>query len=133
MTYEQKLDYLLRYRLAVARVQELSEDIARLQAQAERTTLHLTGMPGGRGHDRFSRIEDCKEDKEHQLARLSRRLSLLRSHTQRIIRAAPLPCRQVLTAVYIDGLSVGTAAIRLGISRTQAYRLRREGVNSIPI
>lgn len=133
MTYEENRAYLSRYRDAVARAQELAEDIARLQAQAERITPRLTGMPGARTRDPMSAIEDRKEDKQRQLARLSSRLAILRRQTLRAIRAAPPPCRKLLALLYITGLPVPQAAARLSISRSQAYRLRYQGIISIPL
>lgn len=131
MTYEEKRDYLNRYQSALARARELTEDIARLQSSAEHPSQHLTGMPGGGSHDRLARIEDRKEDKERQLARLHRRLPLLRSYTLRAIRAAPSACQDTLTAIYIDGLTLRAAAAYLKVPRTRACRLHRVGVESI--
>lgn len=131
MTYEEKLDYLNRYRFALARVRELTEDIAVLQAMAERTTPHLTGMPVARFHDKFTAIEDRKEAKEHELARMSKRLSVLRVQTIRAIRTAPFSCRRVLFLVYIQNWEIGDIAALLRKSARQVYRLHRQGVSSI--
>ena len=133
MTRTEKINYLSGYRWAVENIQMLSERLATLSSKLYNVDSPvITDMPrGGLGIDTIDLLSDKLNIEQELLERLEFGLDM-KSEVIEVIRTVRDPkLRLILEMKYLDLMSIGEIANRLGYSSNHISRLHNEAIDSL--
>lgn len=114
--------WLLRYQDALAEEALISQRIDTLDSYAKRTTHHITGMPGYQGDG--SLIPALSDEREKLRCEVSRSQQI-RGEILAAIERLPNDERRLLTAYYIEGMSLERAAEFVPCSTRSAGEIKK--------
>ena len=132
MTRSDKIKYLNGYRWAVENIKMLSERLATLNSKlCGLDSPVITDMPkGGLGLDMIDLLSDKLNIEQELLERLELGLDM-KSEVIEVIRTVRDPkLRLILEMKYLDLMSIGEIASRLGYSGNHISRYHNEGNDS---
>ena len=133
MTRAEKINYLSGYRWAVENIKMLSERLATLNSKLYNVDSPvITDMPkGGLGIDTIDLLSDKLNIEQELLERLEYGLDM-KSEVIGVIRTVRDPkLRLILEMKYLDLMSIGEIAARLGYSSNHISRLHNEAIDSL--
>ena len=133
MTRAEKINYLSGYRWAVENVKMLSERLVTLNSKLYNVDSPvITDMPkGGLGIDTIDLLSDKLNIEQELLERLEFGLDM-KSEVIGVIRTVRDPkLRLILEMKYLDFMSIGEIASRLGYSSNHISRLHNEAIDTL--
>lgn len=133
MNRSDKIKYLSGYRWAVENIKMLSERLATLNSKLYGLDSPvITDMPrGGLGLDTIDLLSDKLNIEQELLERLEFGLDM-KSEVIEVIRTVRDPkLRLILEMKYLDFMSIGEIASRLGYSSNHISRLHNEAIDSL--
>ena len=133
MTRSDKIKYLNGYRWAVENIKMLSERLATLNSKLYNVDSPvITDMPrGGLGIDTIDLLSDKLNIEQELLERLEFGLDM-KSEVIGVIRTVRDPkLRLILEMKYLDLMSIGEIASRLGYSSNHISRLHNEAIDTL--
>ena len=133
MTRAEKINYLSGYRWAVENVKMLSERLVTLNSKLYNVDSPvITDMPkGGLGIDTIDLLSDKLNIEQELLERLEFGLDM-KSEVIGVIRTVRDPkLRLILEMKYLDFMSIGEIASRLGYSSNHISRLHNEVIDTL--
>lgn len=135
MTYEEKVEWLRRYRSALAEERRLRDAIKMARSRAEATTQALRPAPGSSGGtDKVTAGVELLDEYRRQLAEQLAQSEQLRAEIEDAVYNLPnADQRQVLLARYIDGTAWWQVANQLYMSERWAKALHRHAVENLQI
>ena len=133
MTRAEKINYLSGYRWAVENVKMLSERLVTLNSKLYNVDSPvITDMPkGGLGIDTIDLLSDKLNIEQELMERLEFGLDM-KSEVIEVIRTVRDPkLRLILEMKYLDLMSIGEIASRLGYSSNHISRLHNEAIDTL--
>lgn len=133
MTRSDKIKYLSGYRWAVENIKMLSERLATLNSKIYGLDSPvITDMPrGGVGLDVTDLLSDKLNIEQELLERLEYALNLKVEIIGMIQTVRNPKLRMILEMKYLDFMSIGEIADRLGYSSNHISRLHNEGIDHL--
>ena len=120
MTYEEKKEWLRRYRKAAKLEKIKLEEVERYRTDAEHITQVLSPVPGGAGDGQalprsVERITDAMQAANAQVMECQR------------------TCKEILYLRYIGGKKWEQIAIKMGMDVSRVYRRHKRAVKALDI
>lgn len=119
---------LLQYQNAVAEEALLLERIERLELRAKALTRQITGVPASSGEGMtLPELADERERLRGGVARLQR----IKEAALELLALLPDDERRLMTAYYVEGLSIERAAEFVPCSRRTAFALKEQALRRL--
>lgn len=135
MTYEEKKQWLRRYRKA-ARMEKIKlDEVEQCRTAAEHVTQVLSWMPGGAGDGQalpraVERIMDAMQEANAQVMECQRvRKEVMATMAQ----TADMQDYGILYMRYIGGMKWEQIAVKIGMDVSRVYRRHRKAVQALDI
>ena len=136
MTYDEKVDWLRRYRQALRDEARLRDRIKAVRSRAESTTQALRPVTGSGSQDgtKIERGAELLDQYQQDLQAQLKASEQIRVEIEAAINALPSALqRDVLQARYIDGLPVWRTANRLYISESWVLKAQKKAIENLKI
>lgn len=135
MTYEEKKEWLWRYRKA-ARMEKIKlDEVEQYRAAAEHVTQVLSGMPGGAGDGQalpraVERIMDAMQEANTQVMECQQ---IRKEVMDTMAQTVDIQDYGILYMRYIDGLKWEHIAVKNGMDVSRVYRRHKAAVKALDI
>lgn len=135
MTYEEKKEWLRRYRKA-ARLERMKlDEVEQYRAAAEHVTQVLSGMPGGAGDGQalpraVERIADAMQAANAQVMECQR---ICKEILNVMNQTADIQDYEILYLRYIGGKKWEQIAVKMGMEVSSVYRRHKRAVKALDI
>ena len=135
MTYEEKKEWLRRYRKA-ARLERMKlDEVEQYRTAAEHVTQVLSGMPGGAGDGQalpraVERIMDAMQEANAQVMECQQ---IRKEVMDAMAQTVDIQDYGILYMRYIDGLKWEHIAVKIGMDGSRVYRRHRAAVKALDI
>lgn len=135
MTYEEKKEWLRRYRKA-ARLERMKlDEVEQYSAAAKRVTQVLSGMPGGAGDGQalpraVERIMDAMQEANAQVVECQQ---IRKEVMDAMAQTVDIQDYGILYMRYIDGLKWERIAVKIGMDVSRVYRRHKAAVKALDI
>ncbi len=135
MTYEEKKEWLRRYRKA-ARIEKMKlDEVEQYRTTAEHVTQVLSGMPGGAGDGQalpraVERIMDAMQEANAQVVECQQ---IRKEVMDAMAQTADIQDYGILYMRYIDGLKWEHIAVKIGMDASRVYRRHKAAVKALDI
>lgn len=135
MTYEEKKEWLRRYRKA-ARLERMKlDEVEQYRAAAKRVTQVLSGMPGGAGDGQalpraVERIMDAMQEANAQVVECQQ---IRKEVMDAMAQTVDIQDYGILYMRYIDGLKWERIAVKIGMDVSRVYRRHKAAVKALDI
>lgn len=135
MTYEEKKEWLRRYRKA-ARLERMKlDEVEQYRAAAKRVTQVLSGMPGGAGDGQalpraVERIMDAMQEANAQVVECQQ---IRKEVMDAMAQTVDIQDYGILYMRYIDGLKWEQIAVKIGMDVSRVYRRHKAAVKALDI
>lgn len=136
MNYNDKIQWLRRYRQALRAEDRLRDQISAVRARMESTSQAMRHVVGGGSGDgnAIERVVELLDRYQQTLRDQVEESERTRRDIEAAIAALPAPLQQeVLQARYIDGLPVWKTANRLYISESWVKEIQRKAIENLKI
>ena len=134
MTYEEKVEWLNRYRYKLMEINDILDRIVRFTAQAERMTANISaaGGTGGAGGDNLQIcVAAICELEEKQSAKMAESMQELLEIEDAIDALPKELWRVILRKKYIDGVSLNKMVDMLPELKYSVKQIKREHQRAI--
>lgn len=135
MTYEEKKEWLWRYRKA-ARLERMKlDEVEQYRAAAERVTQVLSGMPGGAGDGQalpraVERIMDAMQEANAQVMECQQ---IRKEIMDTMAQTVDMQDYGILYMRYIGGMKWEQIAVKMGMEVSSVYRRHKRAVKALDI
>lgn len=135
MTYEEKKEWLRRYRKAVRLERMKLDEVEQYRAAAKRVTQVLSGMPGGAGDGQalpraVERIMDAMQEANAQVVECQQ---IRKEVMDAMAQTVDIQDYGILYMRYIDGLKWEQIAVKIGMDVSRVYRRHKAAVKALDI
>lgn len=135
MTYEEKKEWLRRYRKA-ARLERMKlDEVEQYRAAAEHVTQVLSGMPGGAGDGQalpraVERIMDAMQEANAQVMECQQ---IREEVMDTMAQTVDMQDYGILYMRYIGGMKWEQIAVKIGMDVSRVYRRHKAAVKALDI
>lgn len=135
MTYEEKKEWLRRYRKA-ARLERMKlDEVEQCRAAAEHVTQVLSGMPGGAGDGQVlpravERIMDAMQEANIQVMECQQ---IRKEVMDTMAQTVDMQDYGILYMRYIGGMKWDQIAVKIGMDVSRVYRRHKAAVKALDI
>ena len=135
MTYEEKKEWLRRYRKA-ARLERMKlDEVEQYRAAAEHVTQVLSGIPGGAGDGQalpraVERIMDAVQEANAQVMECQQ---IRKEIMDTMAQAVDMQDYGILYMRYIGGMKWEQIAVKIGMDVSRVYRRHKAAVKALDI
>ena len=135
MTYEEKKEWLRRYRKA-ARLERMKlDEVEQFRAAAEHVTQVLSGMPGGAGDGQalpraVERIIDAVQEANAQVMECQQ---IRKEIMDTMAQTVDMQDYGILYMRYIGGMKWEQIAVKIGMDVSRVYRRHKAAVKALDI
>lgn len=133
MTYQEKVEWLKRYRYLIVKVKYKEKQLVKWQEQAYKMSKPISDMP--KSSNTNNPIEEfilAAVDMQREIARdLTRSIELITKIEKSINLAEDEACKQVLTLKYINLLTFEQIAVEMKYSYEQIKRIHKKAILSL--
>lgn len=135
MVYEEKKEWLRRYRKA-ARMEEMKlDEVEQLRAAAQRVTQVLSDVPGGAGDGQalpraVERIMDAMQEANAQVMECQQ---IRKEVMDTMAQTADIQDYGILYMRYIGGMKWEQIAVKIGMDVSYVYRRHKAAVKALDI
>ena len=135
MTYEEKKEWLRRYRKA-ARLERMKlDEVKQFRAAAEHVTQVLSGMPGGAGDGQalpraVERIMDAVQEANAQVMECQQ---IRKEIMDTMAQTVDMQDYGILYMRYIGGMKWEQIAVKIGMDVSRVYRRHKAAVKALDI
>lgn len=135
MTYEEKKEWLRRYRKAAQLERMKLDEVEQYRAAAEHVTQVLSGMPGGAGDGQalpraVERIMDAMQEANIQVMECQQ---IRKEVMDTIAQTADMQDYGILYMRYIGGMKWEQIAVKIGMDVSRVYRRHKTAVKALDI
>lgn len=135
MTYEEKREWLQRYRKA-ARIERIKlDEVEQYRAAAEHVTQVLSGLPGGAGDGQalpraVERIMDAMQEANAQVMECQQ---IRKEVMDTMAQTVDMQDYGILYMRYIGGMKWEQIAVKIGMDVSRVYRRHKAAVKALDI
>lgn len=135
MTYEEKKEWLRRYRKA-ARIERIKlDEVEQYRAAAEHVTQVLSGLPGGAGDGQalpraVERIMDAMQEANAQVMECQQ---IRKEVMDTMAQTVDMQDYDILYMRYIGGMKWEQIAVKIGMDVSRVYRRHKAAVKALDI
>ena len=135
MTYEEKKEWLRRYRKAAKLEKIKLEEVEQYRAAAEHVTQVLSGMPGGAGDGQalpraVERIMDSMQEANIQVMECQQ---IRKEVMDTMAQTVDMQDYGILYMRYIGGMKWEQIAVKIGMDVSRVYRRHKAAVKALDI
>ena len=135
MTYEEKKEWLRRYRKAARMERMKLDEVEQYRTAAEHITQVLSGMPGGAGDGQalpraVERIMDAMQEANAQVMECQQ---IRKEVMDTMAQTLDIQDYGILYMRYIDGLKWEHIAVKIGMDVSRVYRRHKAAVKALDI
>lgn len=135
MTYEEKKEWLRRYRKAAKLEKIKLEEVERYRTDAERITQVFSPVPGGAGDGQaLPRAVECIMDAMQEAnAQVMECQQIRKEVMDAMAQTVDIQDYGILYMRYIDGLKWEHIAVKIGMDVSRVYRRHKAAVKALDI
>lgn len=135
MTYEEKKEWLRRYRKAAQLERMKLDEVEQYRAAAEHVTQVLSGMPGGTGDGQalpraVERIMDAMQEANIQVMECQQ---IRKEVMDTMAQTVDMQDYGILYMRYIGGMKWEQIAVKIGMDVSRVYRRHKAAVKALDI
>lgn len=135
MTYEEKKEWLRRYRKAAQLERMKLDEVEQYRAAAEHVTQVLSGMPGGAGDGQalpraVEHIMDAMQEANAQVMECQR---IRKEIMDTMAQTVDMQDYGILYMRYIGGMKWEQIAVKIGMDVSRVYRRHKAAVKALDI
>ena len=135
MTYEEKKQWLRRYRRAARMEKVKVDEVERCRADAEHVTQVLSGMPGGAGDGQAlpRAVERIMEAMQEANAQVMECQKICKEVLDTMAQTVDIQDYGILYMRYIGGMKWEQIAVKIGMDTSRVYRRHKKAVQALDI